>query len=406
MIRLINYLKLGFLTIIFILSFIKFNYLPFAIVLFALFSLLSLNYKTKNLYDYKGALFIIIFFIINVISLKYSQNFKDGFTTIQTQLSLILFPALVYFDFKFYKKNVLTIKTIYIIASFSSIAILTFIFIKNGNLSKVIESSQKLDLFDLIRSFKLSAEQHPSYISMGYLFSAILIWRSLKNSKNHFSFLFKILVISIILVFIFFLNSRAVLVSVLMVIIFYTLKYFIEHKWIYKIIVISFLIIGFIFFIKNTRFKEVFQKFENATTIEQIDIRLSLWHDALIVWKEKPIFGHGIGDGKDAIILVHEQRKIKEAIKYKFNAHNQFLETAMQTGIVGLIILILVFAVPLYQSIKKKQELLFLFLMICLINFMFESMLQRLTGVVFFSFWYSFLWFVYYGKEPRIDINK
>jgi hypothetical protein len=133
------------------------------------------------------------------------------------------------------------------------------------------------------------------------------------------------------------------------------------------------------------------------------DIRLLLWGNALTVWKESPIFGHGIGDSKYRLVEIHEEQNIDEAVNRKYNCHNQFLETATQTGIIGLVILLLVFAVPFYHSIKKKQELLFLFLMICFINFMFETMLHRLAGVVFFAFWYSFLWFVYYKEDSKIE---
>ncbi|OFX22965.1 MAG: hypothetical protein A2041_00405 [Bacteroidetes bacterium GWA2_31_9b] len=137
--------------------------------------------------------------------------------------------------------------------------------------------------------------------------------------------------------------------------------------------------------------------------VDQIeDMRITLWKNSLIVWNEKLIFGHGIGDAKSRLIEIHKDMVITEAYEKKYNSHNQFLETATQTGFIGLIVLLLVFAIPLYQSIKKKQELLFLFLVICFINFMFESMLQRLAGVVFFAFWYSYLWFVYYKDEKVI----
>jgi hypothetical protein len=134
------------------------------------------------------------------------------------------------------------------------------------------------------------------------------------------------------------------------------------------------------------------------------DIRLVLWENAISVWKEHLLFGFGIGDSKNRLIENYSKKKINEALENNYNTHNQFLETATQTGLVGLTVLLLVFAIPLYQSIKKKQELLFLFLMICFINFLFESMLERLAGVVFFAFWYGFLWFVYY-KDEEVEKN-
>ncbi|OFX88799.1 MAG: hypothetical protein A2W99_04840 [Bacteroidetes bacterium GWF2_33_16] len=401
-----SYLKICLLTIIFLLLYIKFTYIPYAIGLYFLISVLNFNYEKIKIEKYKEVWLILIFVLFNAFSLLYSENFKEGFSTIQTQLSLIIFPLLIIIDRNFfYNKRELIIK-LFIIISLFSIFILCFQFFYSGQFIKILENKHNANLFDLIRNLKLSNGQHPSYISINYLFSVILVWYSLKKSENKILFLIKLLAISIILVFIFLLNSRAVLISILMVIIYYTLKYLVEHKTIYKIFTVIILIGCFFLMMNNTRFKYNLLSFKKANTIEQIDPRFSIWRDAFIVWKQKPIFGQGIGDSKDAIMQIHKKRNIEEAIKYKFNAHNQFLETSMQTGLVGLIILILVFSVPLYQSIKKKQELLFLFLMICIINFMFESMLQRIAGVVFFAFWYSFLWFVFYKEEMKVVDSK
>lgn len=129
------------------------------------------------------------------------------------------------------------------------------------------------------------------------------------------------------------------------------------------------------------------------------DIRILIWKTAIDIWKIKPIFGYGIGDSERSLVEEYKLRNNREAYLKKYNCHNQFLETITQTGITGLILLLLVFVIPIYQAIKKKQELLLLFLMICFINFLFETMLHRLAGVTFFSFWYSFLWLVYYKED-------
>ncbi len=184
---------------------------------------------------------------------------------------------------------------------------------------------------------------------------------------------------------------------------YYTLKILMGYKRIYTYFSLILLLIVFGYVITNSRFNKNIKQIEQGVSTEnyeKVDIRISLWKNAYIAWKEKPIFGYGIGDAKHQLVKVHKERNITGAVKQNLNVHNQFLETAIQTGIIGLTVLLLVFAIPLYQSIKKKQELLFLFLMICFINFMFESMLQRLAGVSFFAFWYSFLWFMYYNGKP------
>lgn len=404
-IKKINYLKLVLIIVLFFLVFVKFQYLPHVVVLFLFLSILSINYTKNNRPEIKKIIPIILFFIINTISLVYSSNIKSGFATIQTQLSLLIFPFLIYFDLPFYIKFKRTIKVSFLITSFISVIYLLVLFVYNGGLKKLIGLYGLENVFTLVRYLNISVEQHPSYISLGYLLSVIVIWNSLKSTHNVFLFLIKGFLISTLIFFITLLNSRAIFIAVLSVVIYYLLKYLRESKFIVKIIAVSVIIVLFIFSIKNTRFNGVLKNFKNASTIEQIDLRFSLWRNAMIAWKQAPVFGHGIGDSKDALIKVHKQRNIEEAVEYHYNAHNQFFETLLQTGLIGLIVLLSVFAIPLCQSIKKKQELLFLFLIITFICFVFESMLQRLTGVVFFSFWYSFLLLVYYPQEESFQAS-
>lgn len=147
---------------------------------------------------------------------------------------------------------------------------------------------------------------------------------------------------------------------------------------------------------------------ENRMFIDQMpDFRLSLWRNAFLVWEEEPLMGFGVGDAKKRLMEVHGEQGLDAVFNTKYyNAHNQFLETAMQTGLIGVIALFIVLAIPIYYSIRKKQELIFQFLIICFINFLFESMLQRLAGVLFFAFWYSYLWFVYYKNGKVVEYEK
>ena len=384
-------IKLISLTGIFLMLFLKFSLIPYFIGILVLCSLFTLDYKKSKK---TGLIFVLLLsglFILNAISLFYSTNFQFGIKTVETQISLFLLPVLIYFDRDFYYTEQSKIKALFVYAAFASIIALIGIFLYNGKLTEIINFNRQYDIYSVLRYHKISAGQHPSYISLGYLFAIIIIWQGLKATSNKTYFAAKVVLIVILLAFIFFLNSRAVFIAAFFVVIYFAIKYMTEHRLIYKLIIIAVLVIGFVFLIKNTRFKKVFQNLSNATNIEQVDLRFSLWRNATIAWKDKPIFGYGIGDSKEAIATIHKQRSIEEAVEYNLNAHNQFLETSIQIGLLGLVIILMVFAIPLYQSIKKKQELTFLFFLICFVCFFFESMLQRLTGVVFFAYWYSFL---------------
>jgi O-antigen ligase len=185
------------------------------------------------------------------------------------------------------------------------------------------------------------------------------------------------------------LGSRAALLTLLIVTIYYIWKLLRGFSFWVSIISTSLVLILLIVGMLNyTRIGETMKRNEKNSTTE---IRISLWSDAFEVFKDAPLFGYGIGDGLNKMIDKHNENGNTKAGLLRLNAHNQYLETATQTGIVGLVSLFLILLIPLIISIRDRYELLFLCIVIISINFLFESMLVRLTGVLFLAFWLNFL---------------
>jgi O-antigen ligase len=345
--------------------------------------------------------FIFIFYFFNILSLIYTNDFQTGFHIIETQLSLFLVPILIFGSINIIIPNRKFIIKSYLVILLVSILFHFFIFYYSGNLLKVVERIGITNFFGLLRYFNVLKYVHPSYYSLFILVGLIFV---LDDTKNKLLFRSNFINTSYVLIFLsvlILLGSRVAIICILFLGILFLMKNIKEFSLKYKIITLISFFFVFSVLIMNSRFKcNLKTSFDlNNVNVEEIDVRFSLWKNAIYVWKEKQFFGHGIGDAKEQLMRIHKERNIESALENNLNSHNQFLETATQTGFVGLSLLLLVFAIPLYHSIRKKQELLFLFLMICFINFLFESMLQRLAGVVFFAFWYSFLYFIYYREK-------
>jgi len=395
MYKIINSIKLSFLLFIFFFLFVSFKYIQYPLVGLILLSLFTIKYKNIKIQELKYTLPIIIIFFINSISLIYSNNILAGLGTIETQLSLLLLPIIICFDKEFYNKNKFKIINLFIFAAIIGVVILIIIFINSGNLSRLFTLLKKKDVIVLVRWLNFSNNQHVTYVSMGLSLSIIFIVKFINNKKRIYLF-FKVIAILINVFIIFIMGSRAALVVLFLLTGYYIFKYLRNKKKIVILISFGVLVLFFLFILQYSRFKENLGKIKEANNIVEVDFRFGLWSSAINVWENNPLFGTGIGSAKELLLNEYKAENNSVALKRKLNCHNQFLETATQTGLLGLINLLLVFAIPLYHAIKKKQELLFLFLTICFINFMFESMLQRLAGVVFFAFWYSFLWLAYY----------
>jgi len=120
------------------------------------------------------------------------------------------------------------------------------------------------------------------------------------------------------------------------------------------------------------------------------ETRLIMWAASAQVFAEHPL---GVGTGNVDDYLTDKLNEIGQPhmAKKKLNPHNQFLQTGVEVGIVGLTLLLLIVFYGIYYSIKTKNWLL-LFLIISLaFNCLFESMLQRQSGIVFYTFWICFL---------------
>ena len=84
---------------------------------------------------------------------------------------------------------------------------------------------------------------------------------------------------------------------------------------------------------------------------------------------------------------------INVAINSDCNAHNQFSDTIIAVGVMGLILLITFFIYPIFLWIKNKNFdiVFFSLLLIVAFNSLFESVLERQMGIMFFVFFYFLL---------------
>lgn len=88
-----------------------------------------------------------------------------------------------------------------------------------------------------------------------------------------------------------------------------------------------------------------------------------------------------------------EYQIVKHCIKYELNAHNQYIETRITVGVLGLVLLLALFLFPIYMWIRNKNFdiMLFSLILIFMLNCLFESIFERQMGIMFFVFFYLLL---------------
>ena len=135
-------------------------------------------------------------------------------------------------------------------------------------------------------------------------------------------------------------------------------------------------------------------------TLSSSSVRIILWTAAFQIFYKHP-FGVGTGNmdefmNKELIIL-----KQKELTKQNFNPHNQFLQTAVEIGFFGLLVFFAILFSSIYYGLKYKNYLLIIISSNLLFNSLFESMLQRQSGIVFYCFWLCLLSLYLFSHEIK-----
>ena len=116
------------------------------------------------------------------------------------------------------------------------------------------------------------------------------------------------------------------------------------------------------------------------------DARLILWTASAEILRDHP---NGVGVGNlpttmEAKLLEYGQVNLA---KEHLNPHNQFFHTAVETGWIGLLWLLGMLISMLWYGWKYKQGILIIVVCAFAFNSLFESMLERQSGIVFWLLW-------------------
>jgi hypothetical protein len=100
------------------------------------------------------------------------------------------------------------------------------------------------------------------------------------------------------------------------------------------------------------------------------------------------VFGVGIGDVDSVFQTYYEKSNSKLLPENRLRSHNQFISAWIALGIVGLVVTVLIFVVPVFQS-DKRDYFLGITLIALAVAFGFEDMLETQAGATIFALFYS-----------------
>ena len=306
-----------------------------------------------------GAIAILFILYNNLISQdKLKINFEKSVIVILSGIYLV-FNCLVAENIN---ESIITLYKLVIIVSVFYTCLIAIRKIDNPfiyicqifTISIFIESAFTLINFVSINESFTGISQNRNISSSSIVFKLIFLIYLIHNSKL-FSTKLVLKILEVLALFsIILLQSRLGLISVLTI----YLLYFILMKPLRKNIYVSLLISSLFFLYFNSNdFQNKIEKtysFQNLGNDDSTIQRLSFYQTSISLFNENPFFGNGLGSWKYKSL--QDDNADNKKILVPYYTHNDFLQTLMETGLIGLLIYLIFFLLLIRNIISYRDH--------------------------------------------------
>lgn len=387
---------------------------------------ISMFFLSKKNFKFNIDIIIFIFpYILILLSLFYSTNKEYGVGILTKMLSLIIFPLVFYLNINFFSK-----KKIYKILDLFSFSILILILfqlvqvlinfdfissnitlqeIKSNGYGHINEiANDKIEQIRLrrFRNFIIKiSNTHTTY--QGIWVCLTIFYLGLKSFflEKKYVKIINIFIILILIFWLYLISARmpffALVVSLILVVIIFS-KLSSKKKLIISLIPFFGLVTLLLF--KNpfsTRVKEYYntgltllEKSSKTTEFNSSNVRNGVYYCDLLLIREFPFFGIGIGDVQDKLNECYTKKISSKVYTWRdYNSHNQYLFFWLSSGFLGFMLFCFFLFYCFKKSLKYSKIIYFYFLVLVTLVFFTENLLSRSDGVIFFSFFNSLLFF-------------
>lgn len=343
----------------------------------------SFKEKSKNLKK-NFLLFLILssIFWISLIGLSYTENFGEGLKNLQEKLPFVIFPlVLLSINLENISLNTLLKYFSYSVIVAGLFALTKALYFKINNLGDFFYYDQ----------FSKLLEKHTTYFAL-YTIIAVIYFANKFLEKKHIIGIKNLIPIAFLLSILYLLSVRISIVSLIFV---FPFLLFGNKRNVSKknsIITSIIIVVSLLVYLTPN-----FQKRFNAKTPEGIEIsdfdsRRVHWESVLnVISKNNLFFGAGTGDGRLQLYDEYRKQGFETGYINKYNAHNQFLETILFFGFLGLFALLLMLSIAFKKSLRANNFLGLAVIVAFLIFMTTESILERHSGIVLFSYLISLL---------------
>lgn len=350
--------------------------------------------ELNKLIPARNSWFFIGYYLLIILTLIYTQNLSQGLKKLELNASFLIMPIFLYrlksLNYPEYKLLLNTFIFGVLLTSFGLLVIALYRF-------TVLNDADVLYYHELTSPLNFHAVYYSIYVCFAII---ILTFRTCKKPKAiTFFFLFFLFIMIILLS-----SKSIILFSFLFLLVVLIQNVSSIRKRLIGVLGIL-LIFGFISttgFFKNrinniTKIESLKILMEDSMTdfnkVNGLTLRLMSIKYAVIETIHSPvflIFGQSFGDKQDFLNQVYERHNMARMVNgekvgfYGYNLHNQFIETLICAGLIGLIYFLMMLR---YIFVRiRKNSIAYAFFALFMWSFLFESVIMVNKGIIPFVF--------------------
>lgn len=300
---------------------------------------LPFMHNQLKLYSY----LVLAFFLSIVMSVILSDNPSQGISRIGSNVHFLVAPFVAY---SIYKSNV-NFKHMLLAIKLSTIIGIIYAIVQSSYLgiSRAEGGVDSATIFGFIMVF--------------FAFVVIIdVWSQTNKEK-----LLSVLVFLLALYVVVLSGTRIswvifIALSFSVIFIWSIQGYLTKKRW---LLIMAMAVVITVFFMHNQQvnsrideaFKEVTTFSKNKNPSGSINYRLSMWQGGLAAFKQQPMIGYGYQNTGLVASQYVSGRHAKEFIKGMKILHNDYINSLVGFGIVGLLVLLVLLFLPLFIFLKR-----------------------------------------------------
>ena len=377
-----------------------------SIICFGVISLFVFFYEKDKKLSSQKTKWLLLFsstYIIYLISTLFHPLNQEATFVLEKKMSLLIFPILILLTPLSISKT--RFKQLLISFSFASILVVTY-----TNVLILFKGipQKYLSIHDFSYSYRTFFNDlsgiHPTYISIYLAFSIlVLIHFSLKTKRYLILYLAGIVIAVISLI------PLAAKLPIIALVASTTLYLFTQPAVAKKIKIIFLgfiaLMVAAIFTIPalNIRVNEVINasyKVPQGNNYTSIDVRTGIFNCSTAIIKDNYLFGVGPGNTQKELDNCYQNYTTNAFDVIHYNTHNEYFNILLSNGILGLLSFLFLLFTLTYLAFKYKLPLFSALMVLILLCFTTENLLDRQGGVVFFAL-FSALFTKYYLLQKK-----